>query len=212
MDEIEVYPNGNIHIYSRTVMPVKGIHCDVLITDDGVEIKNGRIKMVEQEEKFHLFWGGIFSQWHLARIYDIDLDMIFNCNEQYMMYNKAILFGDEDTAENIMAEPDPRKQKAWGRRVKDFDKEKWEEIARDIVSKANYMKFSQNRKLLIDLMAFDDDTVFVEASPFDPIWGIGLGEDDPDALDRSKWLGTNWLGECINIARDRIVENQKWFG
>jgi len=37
----------------------------------------------------------------------------------------------------------------------------------------------------------------VEASPYDKIWGIGLSKDDPRALDRSQWQGTNWLGEAI---------------
>jgi ribA/ribD-fused uncharacterized protein len=48
------------------------------------------------------------------------------------------------------------------------------------------------------------DKEIVEASPVDKIWGIGLHETDPDALDKSKWQGTNWLGEAIMQVRDAI--------
>lgn len=157
-------------------------------------------------EKFKLFWGGMCSQWHLAKMYDHHTGLVFNCCEQYMMYKKAEMFGDTDAMEDIMSTHDPRKQKAIGRKVKNFDKDTWEASCRQIVEYANYMKFTQNRVLMIDLLKFDNDTVFVEASPFDKIWGIGLSEDDPDCLDREKWCGTNWLGQAITDVRDRIVK------
>ena len=37
----------------------------------------------------------------------------------------------------------------------------------------------------------------MEASSTDKIWGTGLSQDDPKAGDRSKWRGTNWLGEIL---------------
>lgn len=165
------------------------------------------------KEKFHLFWGGIFSQWKLARIYDPSLNMTFNCNEQYMMYKKAELFGDHDAMVGVMNTPVPKQQKAIGRKVKNFNATKWEAVCREIVTYANYLKFSQNRSLLIALLKFDIDICFVEASPFDKIWGIGLEESDPDALDRDKWEGKNWLGEAINDARDKIYDDHfSWCG
>jgi ribA/ribD-fused uncharacterized protein len=45
----------------------------------------------------------------------------------------------------------------------------------------------------------------VEASPEDKIWGIGMHETNPDILDKSKWLGTNWLGEAIMRVRDELL-------
>ena len=47
----------------------------------------------------------------------------------------------------------------------------------------------------------------VEASPTDRIWGIGLAQDDPRASDRSKWRGTNWLGEILTEVREEILKS-----
>lgn len=154
--------------------------------------------------KFKLFWGGIYSQWYMANMYDPILDMHFNCCEQYMMYCKAKVFGDKEAMDKIMTLKDPKQQKAMGRKVKNFDAATWNAVARDVVVQANVLKFSQNRKLLAEIIK-DKDCTFVEASPVDKIWGIGLAENDPDALDPTKWQGTNWLGESINVALNRIL-------
>ena len=50
-----------------------------------------------------------------------------------MMYHKAILFADTDIAAKILREPEPKKQKALGRKVKGFDRKVWDERKEDIV-------------------------------------------------------------------------------
>ena len=126
---------------------------------------------------------------------------VYENNEQYMMAEKARLFNDSFALEQIMSSNDPSVQKSWGRKVEGFDKDKWEEIARKVVFKANYAKFSQHedwKKQLLDT----GNKVIVEASPYDRIWGIGLGCTDSRALDPEQWRGTNWLGEAIMEVRD----------
>ena len=75
------------------------------------------------EEKFTFFWSGPFSQWHPS-VFEIN-GMIFNCAEQWMMYNKAILFDDFEIADKIMSTNSPRTQKALGREVQNFNSEIW---------------------------------------------------------------------------------------
>lgn len=147
------------------------------------------------------FYGSIFSQW-AGRSFELDGDL-FNCCEQYMMYKKAKLFGDKESAHKIWSACDPAKQKALGKKVKNFDKDKWEAIARDVVYDANYAKFTQNEDCLKELMA-SGDKIIVEASPYDCIWGIGMSCDDPGVTDEKNWRGTNWLGEAIMKVRENI--------
>lgn len=119
------------------------------------------------------------------------------------MAEKARLFNDKEALITILALIEPRDQKACGRLVKGFDKAKWDAVARDVVYKGCYAKFSQNPDLKKILLA-TEGTTLVEASPVDQIWGIGLAEDDPRAWDRSKWLGTNWLGEVLGRVREEL--------
>lgn len=155
---------------------------------------------MRRQNGFVLFWGGIFSQWYPHKM-TID-GVEYNCCEQYMMAEKARLFGDVDALEAIMKTNDPRKQKALGRGVKNFNPHMWDVVCRDIVFRANLAKFS-DLKLKEFLFSFGNEEI-VEASPYDKIWGIGLGEDDPDALDKTKWQGTNWLGEEIMKVREAL--------
>ena len=158
--------------------------------------------------EFVFFWGGICSQWY-SSWFEID-GQKYSCAEQYMMYKKALLFEDEDVANAIMRTQNPMEQKALGRKVRGFDKDKWEEVCREYVYEANYAKFTQNPDLLFELVSYGDRDI-VEASPEDPIWGIGMHETNPDIFDRTKWKGTNWLGEAIMRVRDTL-KVEKVFG
>jgi ribA/ribD-fused uncharacterized protein len=138
---------------------------------------------------------------------EIEDGVWFNCVEQWMMAEKARLFNDDATLAKIMSAVDPREQKAYGRQVKNFDKTIWDRVARDVVYKGCYAKFTQNYNHKLKLIA-TAGTTLVEASPEDIIWGIGLKKDDPRAKDRSKWRGTNWLGETLTRVREDIMKEQ----
>jgi len=157
-------------------------------------------------EQITSFYGGFFSQWFRC---DFVVDGVgYNCTEQYMMAEKARLFGDEAAEKAIMAASHPRDQKAIGRKVKNFDRQKWDAVARDIVYKGNYAKFVQNRALEYGLRD-TAGTILVEASPTDKIWGVGLSRDNDAVYDRSKWQGTNWLGEVLMKVRDDLIAGVK---
>lgn len=157
---------------------------------------------MKKTDKYYFFWNGPFSQWYKSE-FTVD-GITFVTAEEYMMYEKAKLFNDDEIAELILKTDNPSEQKILGRSVKNFDKDIWEKHAKDIVTKGNIAKFSQNEDLL-SFMKTTKDLILVEASPYDRIWGIGLGEDDPDIEDESKWQGTNWLGECLMRAREVLI-------
>jgi ribA/ribD-fused uncharacterized protein len=151
--------------------------------------------------KYVFFWNGIYSQWYSARM---TIDGIeYNCCEQYMMHQKALTFGDTVTAEMILESSDPKEQKALGRKVVGFNKDKWDDVCIGIVFKGNLAKFSQNSHLKASLLS-TDDKILVEASPYDKIWGIGLGEEHPDVEDPSKWKGLNLLGWSITMVKKEL--------
>ena len=154
-------------------------------------------------EKFTFFWNGPFSNWHPATF--VADGVKYNCSEQYMMAEKARLFKDEASLKKIMASDSPKEQKACGRKISGFDKERWELIARGVVYKGCYEKFNQNLDLLKKLLD-TAGTTLVEASPYDCIWGIGLAETNPKALDRATWRGKNWLGETLTKIREDLLK------
>lgn len=44
----------------------------------------------------------------------------------------------------------------------------------------------------------------VEASPYDGIWGIKMGVDDPEIRNPKAWKGENLLGEILTKLRDSL--------
>lgn len=157
-------------------------------------------------EKFIFFWNGPFSQWHPC---DFTVgETRYNCAEQFMMHAKALLFGDHATANKVLESKSPRSQKELGRKVQGFNGAIWTMFREGIVFTANYAKFGQNPDLL-DTLLKTRGTTLVEASPKDQVWGIGLAEDDPRALDRAQWLGSNLLGEALVRVRETLIEEIK---
>ena len=151
---------------------------------------------------YTFFYGGWASQWAPSKFTIEGVE--YNCAEQYMMAQKAILFGDTDALAIIMGTDNPKIQKAAGRQVKGFDKELWEQNAKLYVYRANLAKFMQNVDALNWLLS-TAGTTLVEASPWDRIWGIGLAANDPRAQDPAQWQGTNWLGEIVTQVREDIM-------
>lgn len=142
------------------------------------------------------FYGSseIFSNWHRCR-FAID-DINFNCSEQAMMYYKAKMFRDSDIANKILIARNPKEQKELGRKVKNFEENHWNKNKEEVMYRILLEKFSQNEELKTELLKYKGYE-FVEASPYDKIWGIGLREDNDLILDKSNWRGQNLLGKCL---------------
>ena len=125
----------------------------------------------------------------------------FHCSEQLFMYLKAIYFNDEAMANNILNCKTPQEAKQYGRCVRGYDENSWNNVRDEqmfIALKAKYDSVFKFREFLNE----HKDKKFAEASPYDKIWGIGLKETDTDATNPKRWLGENRLGKCI----DRIIQ------
>ena len=105
---------------------------------------------------------GYLSQWYTDSFLapsctSGEPDKIFVTAEQYMMYRKAMTFNDAESADKILDTKEPKKQKALGRKVKDFDRKKWDAVKEQAVEDGNYFKFGRSikrgeemRRLLLD--------------------------------------------------------------
>ena len=141
------------------------------------------------------------SQWYRAS-FTVD-GVTYVTAEQFMMAEKARLFGDEEIRAEILAAEDPHKCKSLGRKAKGFDKEIWDREKSSIVERGNLHKFSQNKELR-EFLLLTGNKIIVEASPMDRIWGIGIGKNNPDTQDPAKWRGRNLLGFALMAVRDRL--------
>lgn len=83
--------------------------------------------------------------------------------------------------------------KKLGREVKNYNEEVWVSKRVPVVSVGNREKYNQNLDLKEILMA-TGDSIMVEASVYDKIWGIGLDEATAKKTHPSKWPGLNLLG------------------
>lgn len=161
------------------------------------------------EEQFTLFWHGPFSQWEPSPFRVGEL--AFTHAEQFMMYAKAVLFGDQERAASILVAATPKEMKALGRQVAGFDPAVWKLFREGVVYTGCYAKFTQNAELRAALLA-TRGTTLVEASPYDTVWGIGLAEDDPRSRDRTQWQGLNLLGRVLTRVREAIAFEQQVTG
>ena len=137
--------------------------------------------------------------------YEIKVESLtFSCNEQYIMYQKALLFNDQETAMKIMANNNPGIIKSLGRQVKNFNQKIWTENIDNVADICNLYKFAQHPKLKAKLLETKDE-IIAEASPSDAIWGIGV--DSITGRDPKTWRGKNILGNSLMRTRKFIREN-----
>lgn len=124
--------------------------------------------------------------------------IVFRTAEHAMMYSKAVLFNDKEAMVAILEEPHPWTVKAIGRQVRNFVQSRWDEQQYSIIHGINLAKFGQDKRLNAWMKTLPKNTLFVEASPIDRIWGIGLENDGTvDLTDFKNWQGQNKLGFTI---------------
>jgi ribA/ribD-fused uncharacterized protein len=169
------------------------------------------IQNINLDNKFLFFWGhqaskdGItktcFSQWWESAFVVDGIE--YKSAEHWMMAKKALLFGDTENFQKILQTASPAEVKKLGREVQNYNEETWAKNRYQIVKEGNFHKFGQNEKLL-EFLLNTNERILVEASPVDPIWGIGLASDSNDAENPEKWRGLNLLGFALMEARDEL--------
>lgn len=152
---------------------------------------------------FHNPWeeNGYLSNWFISKFKTNGVE--FSSMEQYMMYNKAILFEDKAAAERILKTDDCAEIKRIGREVTGYKDSIWADKRYNIVRTGVLEKFNQNSDLM-NMLLNTGDSVLAEAAVHDKIWGIGLSMTDKRSYDIDKWKGQNLLGKCLMDAREML--------
>lgn len=161
--------------------------------------------------KYVFFWGhtekegevtkACFSQWYECKF--TENGITYHTAEQYMMSQKARLFGDKELFDKIMQATNPGEYKKLGRQIRNFDQTIWDDKKFNIVVNGNMLKFSQNEKLK-EFLLNTGSRVLVEASPYDCIWGIGRSKDDENIENPLAWKGENLLGFALMEVREKL--------
>ena len=148
------------------------------------------------------FHGSFLSNWYPCPIeYE---GKNFHCSEQLYMWFKAKFFRDEETADKIIKCTHAREAKDLGRQVNGFDKERWDERSFGYMLYCVYIKFKQNFELRDELLKLGEGRKFVEGSPVDTIWGVGIDYRDMKIRDEKNWRGKNKLGQCLDYAYNEL--------
>ena len=144
---------------------------------------------------------GYLSNWYLS---EFTVDGIkFSSMEQYMMYEKALLFHDQEAAEKILQTDNVAEIKALGRAVQRFNDKIWIKVREEIVYRGVREKFRQNPELAEKLERTGEE-ILAECAVKDRIWGIGLSMEDENRLCIDKWRGQNLLGKILMQVREDI--------
>ncbi|KAF4563923.1 hypothetical protein EYR36_003168 [Pleurotus pulmonarius] len=189
---------------------------------DSAEILLGRSLTDEERnpDDYAFFWttshiNGWASQWYPASFTAVVTisgsaeEVTFPSTEHWMMFQKALLFGDHAVAREVAgiegtSKGDMAYVKSLGRKVKNFDDETWKLHRERIVFEGNLHKFRQHAELKSKLLATGEKEI-VEASPHDKIWGIGYGEQAAISRGGLKW-GLNLLGKALLQVREALKQ------
>ena len=179
----------------------------------------------------------VFSQWHPS-LFKYKEKQFISC-EQFMMYSKAKLFGDEEIAFKILDLNEDRilaKNFIEGKVSREDiinDKEmlhQWnkiqhriKELGREVKGFVNDTWLSKNTSIITvanrekysqneDLKNYllgTDNAILVEASPYDKLYGAGISKDHKDITNPKTWKGKNLLGYTLMNVRDILSVENK---
>ena len=144
---------------------------------------------------------GYLSNWYTS---PFNLDGIhFTSVEQYIMYQKCLMFGDTNSANQILSTDDTAKQQKIGRNAKGYVGSVWAGMRQMVAFRGLMEKFRQNEDLKQKLIE-TGDAWLVECAGSDKIWACGIRLDDDRRFDAANWDGQNILGFVLMEVRRKL--------
>ena len=135
-------------------------------------------------------------------------NITYNCSEQYFMKKKQELFDplNIELANKILSCTNPHDIKKYGRQVKNYINDIWNEKRYEIMKQALRLKFNQNEDLKNKLKQTGNKKLY-EASPYDNIWGTGFNSEitlQKILENKENELGQNLLGLALEEIRSDL--------
>lgn len=156
----------------------------------------GVIRFYEPDSEY-----GYLSNWYMSDF--MYAGRKYHSMEQYMMFQKALTFGDLEIADKIMASRDLPEIKKLGRSVAHYNDVLWKTIRVQIMRRGIRAKFQQNPELLYNLLS-TGSSLLAECAPRDLVWGIGMDIEDARSGDPKEWKGRNLLGRTLMRVREDL--------
>ena len=120
---------------------------------------------------------------------------LFTSSEQFIQHQKAILFNDMTTAEQILKYDTPRECKTLARNITNFEMSQWKDNAEDLYEPGLLAKFTQNPNIA-KLLLSTEDKKLTECCK-DRLWGNGNMLHAEDCLDERLWTYQGILGKML---------------
>ena len=127
----------------------------------------------------------------------------FTSTEQFIAFNKAMLFNDSTTAYSILKTDDAAKIQQLGQNVLNYDARVWDATRQVVAYRGILQKFTQNEYLRDRLLATGND-ILAACAAQDKIWGVGLTMQDEHRKNMDFWTGKNLLGNTLMQVRCEI--------
>ena len=155
------------------------------------------------EEYVYFYQDTPLSNWWTSEPYIPYDGQLFASSEALFMYLKAKVFRDDVIAE-IMPKTHYDAAKALGGIVRNFSEDVWNREREKAMYIALKAKLAVDEAYKNTLLSEEyAGKTFVEASPIDPNWGIGLSITE--AISGKKWGGLNLLGKLHTQLRDETL-------
>ena len=131
-------------------------------------------------------------------------------SEQLIQANKAKLFGDTETYNEILCCTTSLECKNLSKQIRNVDEKKWEEEALNACLPGFRAKFYQNTNVMDTLVSKTGTKRIVECAS-DRLWGTGVPLGDPECLDPMKWISQGILGQILEYIRDEVLNSRRQF-
>ena len=131
-------------------------------------------------------------------------------SEQLIQANKAKLFGDTDTYNEILCCTISLECKNLSKQIRNVDERKWEEEALNTCLPGIRAKFYQNTNVMDTLLNKTGKKRIVECTS-DRLWGTGMPLGDPECLNPTKWISQGIMGQILEYIREEAVNSGRHF-